>query len=51
MADLMNIGSSGLAAAQKALDLTSHNIANAGVEGYSRQNTVLATAMIWAAAW
>lgn len=37
MADLMNIGSSGLAAAQKALDLTSHNIANVGTDGYSRQ--------------
>lgn len=37
MADLLNIGSSALYAAQKGLDLTGHNIANVGTEGYSRQ--------------
>ncbi len=37
MADLLNIGSSALAAAQKGLDLTGHNIANVGTDGYSRQ--------------
>lgn len=37
MADLLNIGSSALYAAMKGLDLTGHNIANVGTEGYSRQ--------------
>ena len=37
MADLLNIGSSALAAAMKGLDLTGHNIANVGTDGYSRQ--------------
>ncbi|MES2682468.1 MAG: flagellar hook-associated protein FlgK [Pseudomonadota bacterium] len=37
MADLLNIGKSALYAAQKSLDLTGHNIANVGTEGYSRQ--------------
>ena len=37
MADLLNIGSSALAAATKGLDLTGHNIANVGTDGYSRQ--------------
>lgn len=37
MADILNIGSSALAAAQKGLDLTGHNIANVGTDGYSRQ--------------
>jgi len=37
MTDLLNIGSSALFAAQKGLDLTGHNIANVGTDGYSRQ--------------
>lgn len=37
MADLLNIASSALSAAQKGLDLTGHNIANVGTDGYSRQ--------------
>ena len=37
MADMMNIGVSGLVAFQRALDTTSHNIANANTPGYSRQ--------------
>lgn len=37
MADLLNIGSSALYAATKGLDLTGHNIANVGTDGYSRQ--------------
>lgn len=37
MADLLNIGSSALSAAQMGLDLTGHNIANVGTDGYSRQ--------------
>ena len=41
---LMNIGASGLAAAQASLATTSHNIANANVPGFSRQQAVLATA-------
>lgn len=37
MADLMNIGRSGVMAAQKQMQVTSNNIANVGTEGYSRQ--------------
>ncbi|MCB9060641.1 MAG: flagellar hook-associated protein FlgK [Halobacteriovoraceae bacterium] len=37
MADLLNIGNSGLFAAKKALETTGHNIANANTEGYTRQ--------------
>ncbi|BDY04016.1 flagellar hook-associated protein FlgK [Ferrimonas sp. YFM] len=37
MADLMNIGRSGVMSAQKQLQVTSNNIANVGTEGYSRQ--------------
>jgi len=37
MADLLSIGSSGLLAAMKGLDLTGHNISNVGTQGYSRQ--------------
>ncbi|MEA2403819.1 MAG: flagellar hook-associated protein 1, partial [Thermoleophilaceae bacterium] len=32
----------GLLAQQRALDTTSHNITNAGTEGYSRQEAVFA---------
>jgi flagellar hook-associated protein 1 FlgK len=37
MADLLNTSISGLLAFQRALDVTSHNIANASTPGYSRQ--------------
>lgn len=36
---LLNLGLSGLRAAQTSLQVTSHNIANANTEGYSRQST------------
>ncbi len=35
--DLLNIGKSGLFAAKKSMSTTSHNIANANTEGFSRQ--------------
>lgn len=37
MADILQIGISGLRASQAALTVTGHNIVNAGTEGYSRQ--------------
>lgn len=37
----LNIGYSGLSAAQIAVDTTSHNISNANNEGYTRQRVVL----------
>jgi flagellar hook-associated protein 1 FlgK len=40
---LLNIGVSGLNAAQAALVTTSHNIANASTDGYHRQNTLQGT--------
>jgi len=43
MADILGIGFSGLAAAQRALSTTSHNISNANTAGYSRQTVDLAT--------
>lgn len=43
MADLLSTSVSGLLAFRRALDATSHNIANVGTEGYSRQRTELAT--------
>lgn len=43
MADFLSTGVSGLQAFQRALDTTSHNIANVGTEGYSRQRTDFAT--------
>ena len=36
-ADLLNIGKSGLFAAKQSMSTTSHNIANANTEGFSRQ--------------
>ncbi len=39
--DVLNVGRSGLAAAKKSLSTTSHNIANANTEGYSRQRVNL----------
>ncbi len=38
MADLLNIGISGLSVHQTALTITGHNIANVDTEGYSRQD-------------
>lgn len=37
----LNIGYSGLAAQQRALDVTSHNIANANTPGYTRQDAIM----------
>ncbi len=37
MPDILNIGLTGLAASKKGLETTSHNLANANTEGYSRQ--------------
>lgn len=41
---LFSIGLSGLNTAQNALTTTSHNFANAATEGYTRQNTIVASA-------
>lgn len=41
MSDLLSIGASGVRAYQNALTTTSENIANSGVEGYSRRKTEL----------
>ena len=38
MADLLNIGISGLKVHQTALTVTGHNITNVNTEGYSRQD-------------
>lgn len=38
-----NVGKRGLFAQQKAIDVTSHNIANANTEGYSRQRAIMET--------
>lgn len=43
MAGLLNIGLTGLNAAQLQLNTTSHNIANAGTPGYNRQTVVQST--------
>ncbi|MCZ2293167.1 MAG: flagellar hook-associated protein FlgK [Burkholderiales bacterium] len=40
---LLSIGVRAMTASYASLQTTSHNIANAGVEGYSRQETLLAT--------
>ena len=45
MAGMLNIGITGLNAAQSALNTTSHNISNAGTAGFSRQHTVQGTAV------
>ena len=37
----LNIGYKGLAAQQRALDVTSHNIANANTPGYTRQDVIM----------
>jgi flagellar hook-associated protein 1 len=41
MADMLSTGVSGLLAFQRSLDTTSHNIANASTDGYSRQRAEL----------
>jgi len=43
MADFLNIGLTGLMAAQAKLNVASHNIANADTPGYSRQSAVQTT--------
>jgi flagellar hook-associated protein 1 len=43
MADMLNVAVSGLRAFQRALQTTSHNIANASTPGYSRQRVDLVT--------
>ena len=43
MGDVFDNGISGLLAFQRALDTTSHNIANVNTEGYSRQRAELTT--------
>ncbi len=43
MADLLNIGLSGLAAYKTSLSVTGHNITNVNTPGYSRQDAVQAT--------
>ena len=40
----LNIGRSGMTAAQTAVTTTSHNISNLNTEGYSRQRVNLVTA-------
>ena len=40
----INIAMRGLIAQQRALDTTTHNIANANTEGYTRQEAVLEAA-------
>ena len=43
--DLLNIGKTGLFAAQAGLATTGHNISNASVPGYSRQTIIQSTTM------
>ncbi len=43
MADLLNIGLSGLAASKTQLSITGHNISNVNTPGYSRQDAAQAT--------
>ncbi|GLS89283.1 flagellar hook-associated protein FlgK [Psychromonas marina] len=44
MADLFQIGLSGIYSSQASLNTTSHNIANVNTEGYSRQSVEISTA-------
>jgi flagellar hook-associated protein 1 FlgK len=41
MSDILNIGASGVRAYQNAISTVSENIANSGVEGYSKRTTIL----------
>lgn len=43
MSDLLSIGRTGLTAAKKSIETTSHNIANVGTEGFSRKHVVQQT--------
>lgn len=43
MADLLNIGLSGLSASKSQLSITGHNISNVDTDGYSRQDATQAT--------
>src|SRR5262245_23763812 len=43
MADMLNTGLSSLRALRRALDTTSHNIANVSTPGYTRQRVDFAT--------
>ena len=43
MPDMLGTGLSSLRALQRAMDTTSHNIANASTEGYTRQRVDFAT--------
>lgn len=43
MSNFLSTGISGLLAFQRALDATSHNIANVGTDGYSRQRAEMVT--------
>ena len=43
MADLMSTAVSALLAYRRGLDTTSHNIANVGTDGYTRQRTEYVT--------
>ena len=43
MADLLNIGLSGLSANKTSLAVTGHNIVNVNTPGFSRQETIQAT--------
>lgn len=45
MADLLNIGLSGLRVSQSQLTVTGHNIANVNTPGFSRQNATQATTL------
>lgn len=44
----LNIGTSGLFAQQAAINVTSHNIANANTDGYTRQSAVLEASVPYA---
>lgn len=41
----LNLGYKGIAAQQRALDVTGHNVANANTEGFSRQRAIMVTDM------
>src|SRR6185312_8839168 len=43
MANFLSTGISGLLAFKRAIDVTSHNIANVGTDGYSRQRPEFVT--------
>jgi flagellar hook-associated protein 1 FlgK len=53
MADLLSTGLTGLRAFQRALETTSHNIANATTPGYSRQRVEIGTrpAQLYGSGW